>query len=81
MEEQIKKKNITNIMTLLADAGKQIEIDDYSSDLCLMATVLHDFEEAGQADIVLKEIKRLLRPNGCLAVIEFKKIEGEMRKK
>lgn len=76
LEEQIEKKNITNIMTLLADAGKQIDIDDYSSDICLMATVLHDFEEGGQADTVLKEIKTLLNPKGCLAIIEFKKIEG-----
>jgi ubiquinone/menaquinone biosynthesis C-methylase UbiE len=76
LEEQIQNKSITNIMTLLADASKQIEIDDYSADICLMATVLHDFEEAGQADTVLKEIKTLLNTNGCLAIIEFKKIEG-----
>ncbi|MBU0462443.1 MAG: class I SAM-dependent methyltransferase [Proteobacteria bacterium] len=76
LEEQIEKKGITNIKTLLTDASKQIDIDGYSSDICLMATVLHDFEEAGQADIVLKEIKILLKPGGCLAVIEFKKIEG-----
>jgi ubiquinone/menaquinone biosynthesis C-methylase UbiE len=76
LEEQIEKKNISNIMTLLADASKQIDIDDYSADICLMATVLHDFEEAGQADTVLEDIRTLLKPNGCLAVIEFKKIEG-----
>jgi len=76
LEEQIEKKNITNILTLLADAGKQIDIDDYSADICLMATVLHDFEEVGQADTVLEEVKTLLNPKGCLAIIEFKKIEG-----
>jgi ubiquinone/menaquinone biosynthesis C-methylase UbiE len=78
LEEQIEKKSITNIKTLLNDAGKKIEIgiDDHSTDICLMATVLHDFEEAGQADIVLKDIKTLLKPGGCLAVVEFKKIEG-----
>jgi len=76
LEEQIENKGITNIKTLLTDAGKPIDIDGYSSDICLMATVLHDFEEAGQADIVLKEIKTLIKPGGCLAVIEFKKIEG-----
>ena len=76
LEEQIKKKSIPNIITLLADAGQQIEIDAGSADICLMATVLHDFQEAGQADRVLKKIKTLLKPNGCLAVIEFKKIEG-----
>ena len=76
LEEQIDKKNITNIMPLVADVAEQIEIDDHSIDICLMATVLHDFEEADKTAPVLKEIKNLLRPNGCLAVIEFKKIEG-----
>ena len=29
-----------------------------------------------KAGAVLKQIKTILKPNGCLAVIEFKKIEG-----
>ncbi len=76
LEEQIEKKGASNILPILNDATKQIDIDDYSTDICLMATVLHDFEEANRADTVLEEIKTLLKPNGCLAVIEFKKIEG-----
>jgi ubiquinone/menaquinone biosynthesis C-methylase UbiE len=76
LDEQIEKNNITNIRPLVADVTEQIEIDDHSVDMCLMATVLHDFEEEGKTDPVLKEVKTLLRPNGCLAVIEFKKIEG-----
>lgn len=74
--EQIEIRNITNISTLLADAAGRLDIDDHSLDLCLMATVLHDFKEAGQADAVLKEMEALLRPGGCLAVVEFKKIDG-----
>jgi ubiquinone/menaquinone biosynthesis C-methylase UbiE len=76
LEEQIEKQNITNILPLLDDATQQIEIDDYSVDVCLMATVLHDFEEISKAGAVLKEIKTILKPNGCLAVIEFKKMDG-----
>jgi ubiquinone/menaquinone biosynthesis C-methylase UbiE len=76
LEERIEKQNITNIMTLISDAARQIEIDDYSVDMCLMATVLHDFEEAGQAEAVLKDVKTILNPHGCLAVLEFKKIDG-----
>ena len=76
LEEQAKEKGISNILPLLADAGRQIDIDDASADLCLMATVLHDFAEAGQEDVVLEKVKRILRPGGCLAVIEFKKIQG-----
>lgn len=73
---QIETRRIKNIMPLLADATREIEIDEYSVDLILMATVLHDFEEAGQSDKVLKQVKTLLNPYGRLAVIEFKKIEG-----
>lgn len=76
LEQEIENRNITNIMTLLDDATKKIEIDEYHVDLCLMATVLHDFEEAGKTDVVLKQVKTLLKPNGRLAIIEFKKIEG-----
>ncbi len=76
LEEQIEKQNITNIVLLHADATEQIDIDDYSVDVCLMATVLHDFEEANQTDAVLKKIKTILKPGGYLAIIEFKKVEG-----
>mgnify|MGYP006295628505 FL=1 len=76
LEKRIEKQNITNIMTLISDAARQIEIDDYSVDMCLMATVLHDFEEAGQVKAVLKAVKTILKPNGCLAVLEFKKCDG-----
>ena len=76
LEEQIKTRDIINIKTLLKDATEQIDIDNYSVDVCLMATVLHDFEEINKAGAVLKQIKTILKPGGCLAVIEFKKIEG-----
>jgi len=74
--EQIDQKNITNILPLIADATEEIEIDDYSVDICLMATVLHDFAEMDKTATVLKLIKTLLKPNGFLAVIEFKKIQA-----
>ncbi len=31
---------------------------------------------AGQAEAVLKAVKTILKPNGCLAVLEFKKCDG-----
>lgn len=74
--KEIEEKNITNIMPILGDATEQIEIDDDSVDVCLMATVLHDFEEMDKSSAVLKQIKTLLKSGGCLAIIEFKKVEG-----
>jgi len=78
LQERMNQKGISNIMPLVADATQhdQIDIDDHSVDICLMATVLHDFEEAKQTDSVVKLVKNLLKPNGYLAVIEFKKVEG-----
>lgn len=76
LEKEIENRKITNIMTLLGDLTKNIDVDEYHIDLCLMSTVLHDFEEADQTDAVLKRVKPLLKPNGCLAIIEFKKVEG-----
>jgi ubiquinone/menaquinone biosynthesis C-methylase UbiE len=76
LEKEIETRDIRNIKTLVLDATEQIEIDHYSVDICLMATVLHDFEEINKAGAVLKQIKTILKPGGCIAVIEFKKIPG-----
>lgn len=74
--KEIENKNISNILPMMNDATEEIEIDDYSVDVCMMATVLHDFYEMNKAVSVLKRVKTILNPGGYLAVIEFKKIEG-----
>ena len=76
LEKEIEAKKITNILPLLSNATEPIQIDDYSVDVCLMATVIHDFEEMNRSDAVLKQVKTILKPEGYLAVIEFKKIDG-----
>jgi len=76
LEKEVEEKKITNILPILNDATKEIEIDDYSVDVCLMATVLHDFEEMNKSGAVLEQVKTILKPGGHLAVIEFKKNDG-----
>ena len=41
-----------------------------------MATVLHDLIEDGTHHGVLNEIVRVLKPDGRLVVVEFKKMPG-----
>ena len=41
-----------------------------------MATVLHDLVEVKTQHGALKEIARVLKPGGVLAIIEFVKAEG-----
>jgi len=62
---------IVNIHASVADINKHIPFADHSIDVCLMATVLHDLIEDHAEKGTLKEVKRVLKPEGLLAVIEF----------
>ncbi len=64
-----------NVKTVLADVNKGIPLPDKSVDICLMATVLHDLLRESTGETALRETARVLRPDGRLAVVEFKKIE------
>jgi ubiquinone/menaquinone biosynthesis C-methylase UbiE len=69
-------KQIRNINATVSDVSKQIPLEDGSVDVCLMATVLHDLIQDNTDEGTLKEVKRVLKPQGKLAIIEFKKSEG-----
>jgi ubiquinone/menaquinone biosynthesis C-methylase UbiE len=70
------EKNASNIKSFVADAGRQIPVADQCVDICLMATVLHDFVEDHISKEVLQEIVRVIKSTGRLAIVEFKKIDG-----
>ncbi|MBC2710424.1 MAG: class I SAM-dependent methyltransferase [Desulfosarcina sp.] len=67
---------LDNIEAAVCDVSKKIPLGDHTVDICLMATVLHDLIEDGTHEGALKEIVRVLRQDGQLAVIEFKKMPG-----
>jgi ubiquinone/menaquinone biosynthesis C-methylase UbiE len=62
----------TNIKPIEADITKKTPLDDKSVDLIYLATVFHIFTKE-QIGGFQKEIKRLLKPNGKLAIIEIQK--------
>ena len=76
LKTEIQTRNIDNIFPHVADVSRHIPMADHSVDLCLMATVLHDLVQDNTDQGALKEIERTLKPDGRLAVIEFKKKEG-----
>lgn len=70
------EEDALNIKAFVSDAGRHIPVDEQVVDVCLMATVLHDFVEDQIAKEVLHEVVRVLKPDGMLAIVEFKKIDG-----
>jgi ubiquinone/menaquinone biosynthesis C-methylase UbiE len=76
LKSEIQTKNISNIFPRVADVSRHIPMADRSVDVCLLAAVLHDLVQDSTDQGTLKEIARTLKPDGQLAVVEFKKKEG-----
>jgi ubiquinone/menaquinone biosynthesis C-methylase UbiE len=74
LRSAIRENGLSNINPIKADITANIPLENESIDLCLMATVLHDLPPGGQ-DSALREIVRVLKPDGVLALVEFKKID------
>lgn len=68
--------NHANIRPALWPPGASLPIQDRSIDLCLMATVTHILAREGELDRTLNEVRRVLKPEGRVAVVEFIKKEG-----
>ena len=76
LQEEASARGSKNIKAMVADAGKKIPLEDTSIDVCFMATVFHDLVLANTAEGALKEVFRVLKEGGVLAILEFKKIDG-----
>lgn len=76
LKKEIEHNNIKNITTTQADISRKIPIEDKKIDICLMVNVLHGLVENEESEMVLKEIKRVMKDDGSFAVIEFKKMES-----
>ncbi len=72
---EIVVDDITSIIPRIADLCS-LPLGYNTVDICLMATVFHDLVQDGTAQLALQEIKRVVKPGGLLAVIEFKKVSG-----
>jgi ubiquinone/menaquinone biosynthesis C-methylase UbiE len=68
-------QGLGRIVAQVADVSRRIPLPDREADVCLIATALHDLKEIGAHEATLREIARVVKPGGLLAVVEFKKIE------
>ncbi|MGQ9689069.1 MAG: class I SAM-dependent methyltransferase [Desulfobaccales bacterium] len=62
----------SNIETMVGDLTKPIPLERSSVDLIYISTVLHGFPKNTVKNI-FEEAKRILKPNGVLAVLEIEK--------
>jgi ubiquinone/menaquinone biosynthesis C-methylase UbiE len=65
-QNKAAKAGVKNIQFLQSN-GTNIQLEDGSVDLILLATVYH---EVGENEAVLKEFSRILKPDGKLVVVE-----------
>ncbi len=73
LKREIEEMGLGNIEAMVADVTKSIPLAEAVADVVLMANVLHGFVANGETDGVMKEIARVTKPGGKLAVVEFKK--------
>ena len=76
LSRELAVRQLRQIHAGVVDVSRKIPLGDHSVDVCLIATVLHDLIQDKTEEGTLREVKRVLRPDGILAVVEFKKVEG-----
>jgi ubiquinone/menaquinone biosynthesis C-methylase UbiE len=69
MLDHLRAKNPPPNLQLVHSDAEQTGLDSRIADLCLLAFVLH---EVKQADILVAEAFRLLKPEGKLLIVEWK---------
>ena len=72
------KMNVINIDTLLANIESKIRIESLSCDVVIISNVL---AEISNFDNLLNEIKRILKPDGILLIVDWKKTDHPLSNK
>jgi len=77
LRKEALARGIANMSAFVSDVSQNIPVEDHCVDVCLMATVLHDFVGDKVEQGVMQEIVRVMKSDGSLAVVEYKKKEGQ----
>ena len=75
LQKEIAEKKLANIEARIADVSRLLPLADESVDVVFISNVLHGLVANGESEGALKEVARVIKPHGKLAIVEFKKNE------
>jgi len=73
VQDIASKKQLANVETILSDC--QTELSDNSLDVVLLYDIFHHLSDS---DVVLKELNRVLKPDGILSLSDHHMKENEI---
>ena len=76
LHQRAAERGMSQVLALLTDMQQGIPLEADSVDLCLLATVYHDLVQDDLSNEAISDIHRVLKPDGRLALVEFKRMDG-----
>lgn len=73
MKKEVEDAGITNIIPIQSDISDHITIENDTVDVCLLINVFHHFVGVEKTDEAIEELKRVIKPDGKIAVMDYKK--------
>lgn len=73
LKEKTSREGLKNIRALISDIAHPLPVEDKSVDICFISTVLHSVDLSRHGEQLFNEIRRVLKPDGRLVIIECKK--------
>ncbi|AUB58932.1 MULTISPECIES: class I SAM-dependent methyltransferase [Methanobacterium] len=75
LKKDLKEKGITNVIPVQSDIAGFIVLGDDTVDICLLINVFHGFIARKNTDEAITELKRVIKPDGKIAVMDYKKMD------
>ncbi|MDQ1282001.1 MAG: hypothetical protein QG630_352 [Patescibacteria group bacterium] len=78
INREADKMNIINIDTLLTNVEEKVQIENLSCDVVIISNILAEIKDI---DKVLEEVKRILKPDGYLLIVDWKDSDHALSQK